>query len=124
VYIHQQQQDTIQTNLSTLCKQLMLIKQWSEGWPYSSCCCLPDPCCCLCRLKAAGMQLMLMAVVLGGCSLYTRYHVGSLQRADFTQQEYFEDSKQGVNNCHAGCEGGRVKQQPRQAGGRGGLERG
>lgn len=48
------------------------------------------------RLKAAAGQLVLMAVLLTGCAVYTQHHVNSLQRADFTQQEYCEDSKAGA----------------------------
>lgn len=37
------------------------------------------------------------------CVLYTRYHVSSLQRADFSQQEYFEDSKAGEHRDRRAC---------------------
>lgn len=47
------------------------------------------------RLKAAAGQLVLMAVLLTACAVYTNHHVNRLQRADFTQLEYFEDSKAG-----------------------------
>jgi hypothetical protein len=40
-----------------------------------------------------------MAVLLAGCAVYTHHHVNSLQRADFTQQEFFEDSKAGEGRC-------------------------
>jgi hypothetical protein len=49
----------------------------------------------VCRLKAAAGQLLVTAVILAGGALYTHHRVTSLHRADFTQLEYFEDSKAG-----------------------------
>lgn len=53
--------------------------------------------------KAALGQLLLITVILWCCVLYTRYHVSSLQRADFSQQEYFEDSKAGEHCARRAC---------------------
>lgn len=58
----------------------------------------------MCRaVNAALGQLLLLTVILGCCVLYTRYHVSSLQRADFSQQEYFEDSKAGEHRDRRAC---------------------
>lgn len=42
-------------------------------------------------------QLVVIAVILTACIIYTRHHVSSLERADFSDLEYFEDSKAGGN---------------------------
>jgi hypothetical protein len=53
--------------------------------------------------KSALGQLLLIAAILWCCVLYTRYHVSSLQRADFSQQEYVEDSKAGEHTDSRAC---------------------
>jgi len=50
-----------------------------------------------CRLHPAMGQLVVIAVILAACVIYTRNHVSSMERADFSDLEYFEDSKAGGN---------------------------
>lgn len=86
------------------CCQLLLVHQQQQQRQTRYCCghmslslphTLPSGTAC-CRLQAAIGQLSLMAVILSACVLYTRHHTSTLERADFSQLDFLEDSKHGA----------------------------